>query len=496
MHERGQQPRRGRSYSMATGVVLGMIVSGVLVPFVVGRTGSTTSPGVGAIASGAQGAGDQTVTTQPGDSGAGVMPLPADGRANQSATDPTGGTQVAANARLTATDIGVSPTAIKVGALVPDLGSVQKLGFAIDGGDPEQQYRVYADDINRRGGINGRKVEVAIQRFDPAQTDTMQAACVAIADDAKVFAALSNGGFFGAAVQCLTRDRHVPLIVSIDSSPEEFYTESGGRLFTELMNKHRIMRAFVGELDRVGALRGRKLGIVDADLPADKTAVDGGLMPALAQFGYKVTLRQTLSGDMASQASQMPVAVQRMRTAGVDTILLPMNAVYNAQFVREADAQRYHPKYWASDFAGGTSDFAVQTMPDSFDGTIGFTSLRTGEHRTSAPEAPADATCRAVFEKGTGTTLERGDGPYQATLGVCGLMQQFEVAARLAGPALTRDGFSQSLRRQHDVTMPFFGGTGSYGPAKFDAADSLRTVKASTKCQCWLPVDDFRRSRY
>jgi hypothetical protein len=93
-------------------------------------------------------------------------------------------------------------------------------------------------------------------------------------------------------------------------------------------------------------------------------------------------------------------------------------------------------------------------------------------------------------------TLERGGGPYQATLGVCGLMQELEAGARNAGGALTRDGLSRSLRQLRGFTIPFMGGTGTYGPAKFDASDFLRTVKASSSCQCWIPVDDFRPSRY
>ena len=103
----------------------------------------------------------------------------------------------------------------------------------------------------------------------------------------------------------------------IDSSPEDYYAESGGLLFTELMNKNRIMRVYVDELDRLGLLRGHKIGIVDSDLPADKPAVDGGLIPALRQLGYTVTHRSTVSGDPSTAASQMPVEVQQMQAAGV-----------------------------------------------------------------------------------------------------------------------------------------------------------------------------------
>ena len=496
--QQGERPRRAQGYTLAIGVVIGMIVSGVLVPFVVGRD-ATDGGGTVDAAAGA------TSLIAINDTVAGIA-ASADSHATTATTAATGGagpssvvggpTPAVPGQRLTATDIGVSAAAVKLGVLVADLGGVDKLGINADGGDPEQQYRAFVDDINKRGGVNGRKVDVVFRHFQIIQQDSQQPACVALAEDAKVFAALSNGGFFGSAVECLTRDHHVPLITSTDSSPEGFYRESGGRLFSELTNKHRILRNLVGELDRMGSLRGHKIGIVDADLPADKPAVDGGLVPALAQLGYTVTLRQTMAADTSTAASQVPVIVQKMRAAGVDTILLPMNIVYAAQFVRGADGQRYYPKYFSSDFAQGTSDTAVAAMPPSYDGTIGFTATRSGEHRTSAPEAPIDAACRTTFEKATGTKLDRGSGPYQATMGVCGLMQQFELAARLAGPSLTRDRFSLALRQQTNIAMPFFGGSASYGPAKFDAADSLRMVKASTSCSCWIPVGEFHRVRF
>jgi len=324
----------------------------------------------------------------------------------------------------------------------------------------------------------------------------MRAACLALTEDHKVFAVLSGGGFYGPPVLCVTREHRTPLIVSIDGSPEDYYTKSGGLLFTEIMNKHRILRVLAGELDRMDALRGHKIGIVDSDLPADKPAVDGGLIPALQRLGYSVAHRETVSGDPSLAASQMPLVAQQMRAKGVDVLLTPMNAIYVGLFVREADHQGYRPTYYASDFAAGTSDFVLTTMPDSYDGTLGFSSMRTGEHRTSTPEAPSDAACRATYERATGSELERGSDAYQSTLSACGLVQHIAVGAGAAGPTLTRKGFSAALQQQRGFAMPRFIATGSYGPAKFDAADFVHSVRADMSCKCWLPASEPRQARF
>jgi hypothetical protein len=42
--------------------------------------------------------------------------------------------------------------------------------------------------------------------------------------------------------------------------------------------------------------------------------------------------------------------------------------------------------------------------------------------------------------------------------------------------------------------MTVFGG-GSLGRGQFGMADLVRTGRFDPGCDCWLPVDDFRRSR-
>ena len=55
--------------------------------------------------------------------------------------------------------------------------------------------------------------------------------------------------------------------------------------------------------------------------------------------GCKVAHRETLSADLSTGSSQIPLAVQQMRGKGVNAVMLLANPVYATQFVQGAQAQ-------------------------------------------------------------------------------------------------------------------------------------------------------------
>src|SRR5204863_8645869 len=102
-----------------------------------------------------------------------------------------------------------------LGVLILELGGASRVGFQGGGlanADEQQRiFQAYVDDWNSVGGINGRKIVPVYARFDPLSNDSKQAACLALTEDAKVFAVLDPSGFSGAAVLCLTEAPHTPL---------------------------------------------------------------------------------------------------------------------------------------------------------------------------------------------------------------------------------------------------------------------------------------------
>lgn len=502
---------RGQTYALLIGTVTGMLIAGLLVPFVFGtpiqQNASTSRPQASRGSSGeetdlaggsvdeAPAGGDATRGTGPdvGDQGTASGNGPSSEEA-PSPGAPTTGTDEASDEPLGATDTGVTGEAVKLGILIADIGGLADAGFGVAVGDQERQWEVFLEKINERSGIDGRDVEFAIERFDPLDQDDMRRACVALTEDEKVFAAMNTGGYFGAAILCITEEHRTPFIGG-DGEPYVWYDRSGGLYFSVSTAKTRALQNQVDQLDKLGLLPGKTIGILDAAFENDKMAVDNGLVPTLQNYGYDIAHRATLSNDAAEASSQIPIEVNQMRANEVDAVFLATNFVYATQFVQEADSQQYFPQYFTTDFASGTTDFYAERMPDSFEGSIGITATRVGAERVDEPEPEIDASCRKTYEETTGQDLERGTTEYGATILTCGLARNFEVAAERAGADLTRPRLSAGYRSFGSFAFPGIS-RGSYGPDKFDAADFVRTIEWRADCECWIPIDDFRAPRF
>jgi len=406
---------------------------------------------------------------------------------------------------LQPTDRGVTATSVKIGFLILDVGSVAKFGVSVPGVDPQQQedaYTAFVKDVNDHGGINGRTIQPVFRTFDVLSQDDMRAACLALTQDEKVFAVVGTGGFFGPPVLCITEENSTPLILEgSQATPAEYYQRSGGRLFTMFPNATRQMGDWASELDSLGVLKGKKIGILSDQLsdPGD-LMVGGALVPALSRLGYSVTYRSVLSADLGTGASQVPVEVSQMHTKGVDMVFLATSTAYATQFVETADGQQWTPRWSVSDFGAMQGDTSSQNMPASYQGTVSITATRTGEWRANIPEPAADAACRTIYEQATGKTMPRNNGTstngqYIITVENCGMTQILAAAARAAGPNLTRASFVAAFPGLGAVNTPYFMG-GAFGQDKPDYADVVRTTSWYADCKCWKPVDQPRRGRY
>jgi ABC-type branched-subunit amino acid transport system substrate-binding protein len=400
----------------------------------------------------------------------------------------------AAAATRTASDVGITPDRITVGIPIPDVSSFGDVegGASFGGqfGDPQAQWQAFIDDLNHRGGIGGRTVVPEYRLYDSIDLDSMRAACVYLTEQKRVFAVL--GGFYGDPILCITQQHQTPLL-GLASEADDFYQRSGGRFFSIGTSKDRVLRAFVKLLDADKALRGHTIGVLDQQ-GIDSATVDRTLLPELQRLGYRVGYHARIAADAGAAQAQIPIEVQRMRAAGVDVLLPVSGLIVATVFAQEADAQRYRPTYYLSDFASGATDVYAAAMPASFEGAIGYTAFRTGEARAGLPEPAGDAACRQTYERSAGKPLDPKILAYYYTVSYCGILRLFEQAMTRAGPNPTRAGFTAALQSIGSFQLAF-GSTGSFGPGKPDAPDAVRRVTWRKSCTCWLPIDGFRDVR-
>ena len=523
---------RSSVFLVVCGVVVGMVAAGLGIPFIFGKplssnqgpgisqlhtAAGTTTPAGGAAATtpggpaGAGGAGlaggsalDSGSGGPAGATGAGAGPggLAAGGAGAGSATGGGGGSLTSGSGApatpLTSSDVGVTPTSIKVGVLLIDLGGVGRLGFGIPGFDPKTEqgfYSAFIDRINAGGGVLGRKIVPDFITYDPTQESIMDAACLKATQDDHDFAVLDGGGVSGTAQLCVTDQNATPLVtVGAVGTPEGFYQQGRGRLFTLFESGMRSMSNMAWFLNQHGYLKGKTLGILDDTSPGDAQTVTDSAVAVLSKLGYKIAYRADMSSDASTEQSQTPVAVQQMRAHGVNAIFLLTGLVETTEFVQAAANSGYAPAYFATDWQSQTADLAVENMPSSFQ-AVAVTTIRLGEWRVNMGDSAVDQQCRQTYNQASGSSYDPSNSNYEALMFSCGLVNMFSEAAGKAGADLTRSGLTGALEGLGNLALPYFG-SGSFHAGKYDAGDSVRTLRFQYGCKCWEPIDAFVPPQY
>lgn len=468
--------------------------------FVDGGEDSPSAVGVdGGTTSGGADVGSSSPTGSPASSGSAS---PRAGSSGGSSTPTTAGTSSSPSAPLRATDKGVTASTIKVAFLLLDLGQAGRIGVNTTGVNPKQQeqaFRAFVADLNGRGGINGRKVDPFFTVFDATNPDDQRQACVEATEDAKAFSVIAMPGYANAAVLCVTQEHKTPLVITGQGVSREFFRKSEGRLVTLAMSGDRMMRNLAAELDGRGVLKGKTVGIVSSDEPQYIETVEGILVPALRAAGHEVSHVSRLATWPRSQG-QIPPEVQRMRASGADTVLFVGSFLNATTWVQTAEQQRWLPTYLVSEWAGMTSDFELQAMPQSFNGALAMTSQRFGEWRQNVAEPASAKRCIQLYEKATGERVPRNNGnesnaAYPVIIYACDMFRAFERAAKAAGPELTRSRWAAALPSSGTLDSGYYF-PGAFRAGKTDMSDAVRFNRADMGCRCWRNADSVRPARF
>jgi ABC-type branched-subunit amino acid transport system substrate-binding protein len=513
---------RARSVVLLLGVVIGLLVAGLAIPFVFGERLTDTvaapaadelllDPEAGGTDPGAAAVDPGSLPTEAAAAGAGEGSSPgsapdtaAPGAAPRAPGAPVPGAPDSAGPgaapdgtapggrTLTATDRGVTAKTIKVGFTVLDTGGLGRTGVAI-GVSVEQQrdaWVAYAKEINARGGISGRTIEPVVVPYDPVNENSQRQACLRLTQDEKVFAVV--GGFnFPVAVSCVTRENQTPLFSGYPSTQDEIFAQSGGRFVTMYPKASRGMALMVAALDQAGKLRGRTIGILNQQQNDPGAKTSAALEKAIEARGYPVKRRADLSADPGTSTSQIPVTVNQFQADGIDTVFVLAGVTTVTQFVQQADGQGYRPIYHLGDWANNNSDFTVQNMPRSFQAISVTQIMGHGNKIQPFPENQQAVRCREVHDKHSGRTLAaRGTAEYGATMQNCDSILAFEKAATAAGPNLTRARIGAAVPSLGSFPVANWG-PGGFASGKSDFSDQVRFQVFDAGCTCWKPNGAF-----
>ena len=235
------------------------------------------------------------------------------------------------------------------------------------------------------------------------------------------------------------------------------------------------------------------------------------LLPDLRRAGVSPVI-ETIAADpseMATTNTDAPLIVQKLRAAGVTSVipLAPFTVLFP---VLQAETQQHYiPKLLLSDYEDSIQS-ALGLIPvpyrQALDGQQGVTTETLGGVDDWRPQAaggydPGVRSCFATWHKaypqippGNQNFFIEEQGPVQ---GWCQEIRLFAAAATAAGPNLNRRTFVQAMSKVKD----FPGGYApvlSYGPNKYYGPTQFQVVRLHVNqppsSQCKMPLDKIPQS--
>jgi hypothetical protein len=380
---------------------------------------TTTGSGAGEIG-GSDSLGSTTGVTGPAATG-GDSSGPAKAGAAAAGSAPQAGSGATTPAVTgSATGRGFTQTTVAIGVGTADDYNGVANSFDIKGvgyeGDPKLWMQAVADDLNRHGGLQGRKIVIVKHDYDTVQllndpASAHQAACATWTEDHPVFAVLLAGLLVDDTLLGCLAKANTPLIqvgAGLDYPLHYAKTYVQFPLYFNLaqMVGERYDRVAIGRLvarkffapwdTRTGrpgaAATPTKVGLIGFD---DR---DGAIQLAnwkkeLASHGLRDPSTIQCPRPLTNKISCEQSAVLRFATDGV-THVFGADTV----FMNNAESQNYHPRYF---IAVSARAFAANVSSSQLNGAMGEGYIPSNDVDTSeypGDPTPATAYCKKVMK--------------------------------------------------------------------------------------------------
>lgn len=370
---------------------------------------------------------------------------------------------------------GVTASEIKLAYPDIDFQALKDVGVNIDRGDTQKIFDALTADLNASGGINGRKVNVEVVKYNLLNPADTEAACVKMTEDMKVFAVLNAfDGTVQSVNKCITDHK----TVLIGSSPDPNVAAKTPWI-TSLASQDRQARVFVELLSKKGVFKGKTIGI-STDTAQEQTTKKI-IVPALKKAGYApkvVVVDDAPAGDTAAADANWDVFAEKFKSAGVNHVILVGSEAAGGltrMLDRGVKATVSSP---TSTIVEGLGTSQTQRPASDYDGVTTI----MGNSNSQTFESPGTQKCVAAFEKANPSIKVKNpddvaEGATDWGTGIniaCNQLGLFTTVAENAGKSLTNQSFANAVK---GMTANFAYASNPYntfGPTKFDANNGFR----------------------
>jgi ABC-type branched-subunit amino acid transport system substrate-binding protein len=246
---------------------------------------------------------------------------------------------------------GVTATTIKVGVFTAQgFGDfAASAGFNVGTGNQKAEATAVINHINSHGGVAGRKIVPVFYDLNVAGVaanpdNEYAAACSRWTQDDRVYAVISPVGTVTDSLYACLAKAGVPAIAAGDSQDVTFFQRYADFYYQPAdLNLRRILSNTVDGLYSAGFFgTAPKIAVLRVDNPNEASAVQNGLVPALARHGLKLSDSAAVPGGTDTSGYQ--AAVLRFRAAGITHVLFTFLGS-PLLFMTNAENQKYYPRY-------------------------------------------------------------------------------------------------------------------------------------------------------
>jgi ABC-type branched-subunit amino acid transport system substrate-binding protein len=409
------------------------------------------------------------------------------------ATEPTASIEPTTSATDPPTDVvGVEDDVVKLGFVVSTnqaAASEQAGAEGITTIAQDAAVRILVDDLNDRGGLDGRTVEPVLFEVDATanldEQTIASAYCATFTDDNEVYAVLAAGEPSAEQRACLA-EAGVPAISAggaITFLDDSAYEDAPLLANVSGLSLDAVARSLVAGLDVSGWFDGANVGVLRLQDDAFDGATERSLLPALEAAGVEVVEEVAIASiasqdDIGRVSTEAQNAVLRMKDAEVDhLIFFESGGALPFFFQSAASAQSYAPALGFSTTSGGQT--LVENLGTGGTG-IGWSPLVD----VPLDDRPASEQAQRCFDllDPTGAAFTTAVARSQA-VSFCDIVWLTEAAVA-AGGLTDGAGTIASIESLGDGYRPASLDRATFGPDKRYGVAEYRLVQYDEVCGC------------
>jgi ABC-type branched-subunit amino acid transport system substrate-binding protein len=240
---------------------------------------------------------------------------------------------------------GVTPTSIKVGVTYADVAAIRNI-INVDPGNYQVAYTTLFNQINAKGGIDGRKIVPVFAAVNPLGTAAAATVCTKLTEDDKVFAVL---GFFQQPDSaCYVQTHNVPIIGA--SLTTEQSKQARAPWYNNLISDSDLVPKEMAVFKQEGVFKNKKVAIVGTNIDQPEINL---VQQVLHKDGVNVVqtaVNSVPDTDTAAQVQEYGTIAQRLQSTGADVVVSVGNAGNGFPSALQTTQSPYRPRIVATDY--------------------------------------------------------------------------------------------------------------------------------------------------